>query len=100
MKIIEIRNGWFKAAGNVYGWREKHHVFGVGIQLKYLQENNWIGLIIAGKKYVLSCPDALAFIKEYNSIKTIKSKKIGVVSQSILTELEKAIQAKNQLKPI
>lgn len=98
MKVIEIKKGWFRSAGNVYHWTDEAHVFGVGINMRTLMCEKYVGLIVLGKKYVLTSETGLAFIRKYESIKIIGGEKIGIVSLSILEDLDTAIKNKKQPK--
>lgn len=85
MRVLKIRNGWFRSAGVVYAWRHMYDVLGVGIDLELLRGNDKIQVEVNGVKYILNCREALDFISRYNSVKTIvMNKRIGIVSKSLL----------------
>ncbi len=91
MQKIIIKDGWFRAAGNVYHWRLKHHIFGVGIKLDILKEEREIEVEVEGDLYTLDCRKALDFIRAFQSVKRVgKGRMLGVVSKSILTPVKLA----------
>lgn len=86
---LKIKNGWWKAAGNVFGWvKDGYHVFGVGINKRMLLNYEHIKLEIKGRLWQVSTEDAINFIQEYKSVKKVgEDTELGVVSKSILTPL-------------
>lgn len=93
MKKITIRKGWFYGAGTVYGWRNAGlHINGVGLPWDTLLKEPKIRIDVAVggtiEKYVLECPKAVEFVRQYQSFKVIRKKRLGIVSKSILTIYE------------
>ena len=88
MLRLEIFDGWFRAAGNVYKWTPMHHIFGVGINLDILNRNSKIQIVVNDSLYDLDCSEALKFIDNYKSIKKVRrGVTLGVISKSLLTHL-------------
>lgn len=89
MKKITIKSGWFRAAGNIYKWKNDYHIFGVGIAIEHLEKNDQIAINIMGEDYTLDCVKALHFINKYNSHKEVgKGKVVGVISRSLLVPVD------------
>lgn len=89
MKTIKIRKGWFWGAGHVYGWARNNYfnAFGVGIDMEILKTEPKIRIAVAGPhggRYILECERALSFISTFHSVKTMRKKRIGVVSKTLL----------------
>lgn len=85
MKTVRIRKGYFYGGGTVYNWRKDGlHQFGVGIAVDVLKTEKKIKVEVAGEKFELNCEKAIEFINKYNSVKTIRGKRIGVVSKDLL----------------
>ncbi len=88
MKQITINHNFYFSAGGKYKWEKTHDRRGVGIRFDTLKENKEVELVIAGRKYHLNCGDAIEFIKQFQSIETHKGIRIGIVSKSVLNEVE------------
>ena len=85
MQKIIIKDGWFRAAGNVYRWRDHGHIFGVGIKLSILKQEREIEVEVEGDLYTLDCRKALDFIQAHSSVKKVgNGRLLGVVSKSVL----------------
>lgn len=88
MKTVTIKKGWFYGAGSVYGWTAKFHIYGVGIAVEVLKENESIIIKIAGSVFTLDCKLAIRFAQHYNSFKTMRGRRLAIVSKSILKVYE------------
>lgn len=87
MKTVKIRKGWWYGAGSVFGWRRvdpQLHQFGVGISMEMLKSTDKIKVEVAGEKFFLDTAKALSFVQRFSAYKTIRGKRLGIVSKSIL----------------
>lgn len=87
MKKLKIKKGYWYGAGSVFGWTRvdpKLHIYGVGIDMAVLRKETTIQIEVADGKYILDCKQALSFIERFRAIKTIRGKRLGIVSKSLL----------------
>lgn len=91
IKKVTIRKGWFWSAGYVYGWTRVDRTINpnaVGIDMEILRAHPTIRVKVNKDVFDLDCPQAIDFVKKYQSYKWIKNKCIGIVSRSILLPYE------------
>ena len=87
--VLKIKNGWFYGAGSpkVYNWvKDGYNSWGVGIKKDLLENSDMVYIRMCREKENYKVPSevAMAFAKEYHSIKQIKGSSVYVVSKSIL----------------
>jgi len=86
--IIHIEKSFYYSAGMKYGWNKGgYDIRGVGVNVQLLQNYDEIELIIDGNEYVVNCDEVIAFIRKFNSIEDHKGVDIGIVSKSLLKQI-------------
>lgn len=98
-EVLEITNGWWKAAGHVFKWKQDgYHVFGVGIDRFWFKQPE-IHVRVEGIEYALNSEEGKSFVKRYNSFKGFGDKKIAVVSRSLLKRVQEApVMSRGQIE--
>lgn len=83
-EILEIKKGYWRAAGNIFKWTSAgYHVFGVGIE-KHWFAQPVINLKIEGELFTLDAEKGKEFVRKYHSFKTIQGRTLAIVSKSLL----------------
>lgn len=93
--VITIEKSFYYTAGKIYRWcgvagEHSYDMRGVGINVETLQNYVEIEIIIDGKSYMLDCRKAINFIRRYGSVEDHKGVSIGIVSKSLLIDLQPA----------
>lgn len=84
---VKITNGWFRSAGNHFGWVDTgHSMEGVGVHYDILKRNldTSIHLIVNDDLYTLVVDDAKQFLNNHKSWQQISGQWVGVVPKSLL----------------
>ena len=85
MKKLIINNSFYYSAGDKWWPNTKHGRVGLGIEKKWLMDNNLL-VNVDGQDYDLDCQKARDFIKEHKSFEERKGAKIGYIPKSLLNE--------------
>lgn len=90
MQEIKIAKSFFYSAGDKYNWtKDGLDKRGVGISMEALRGNKELIVEVDNIKYFLVCKQAIAFIRKYGSWMEAGQRQLGIVSKSILEEVNK-----------
>lgn len=86
--ILTINKSFYFTAGKKYGFSfPECGVEGLGINIEILQNYKEIEVIVDGIPYLVDCDRAIAFIKRFKSVEDRKGVMVGIISRSLLKEL-------------
>lgn len=88
-KTIKIQKGWFRTAGQMYGWAlHGYDILGIGITKDALFGTEELVVEVNGKRYAVDCKEAIEFVRKYHSRQVMPGGTVlGVISRSLLKPL-------------
>lgn len=88
MKKIKIKAPFYGAGSpSQYNWvKDGYEIFGVGINVKDINAEKTLEVIVDGHSYVVKTDDIKTFVRKYNSVRSVKNSlvRLGVFSISLL----------------
>ena len=78
------KKGFYWSVGDRFWGGQGYDRSGLGIDAALIKGYDQLEISAGGKRYLLNCKEAVEFIKQFHSFETLKGKKIGYVSKSLL----------------
>lgn len=85
MKKIKIKAPFYGAGSpSQYNWvKDGYEIFGVGINTKHVNSETTLEVIVDTHSYVVKTEDIKAFVRKYNSVRSVKNSLVRVAVFSI-----------------